>query len=151
MAYRKRIKITKGVNLNISGKGVGISVGVKGARIGIGPRGIKSTVSIPGTGFYKTTTHTSLGKGKSNNTKKPTISGSIKKVESIEKISPDKILSQQKVSRKLFNILGIITLILGLFTLVVGAGIFFIIFSIICFVFSNTLKNEINKSESHKI
>jgi hypothetical protein len=52
MAFRfsKRIKIAKGINLNLSKSGIGMSAGVKGFRVGAGPRGARVTGSIPGTG-----------------------------------------------------------------------------------------------------
>lgn len=53
--FSKRIKIVKGVNLNLSKSGVGVSAGVKGLRVGTGPRGTRTTVSIPGTGISHTT------------------------------------------------------------------------------------------------
>ena len=51
LRLQKRVKIAKGVNLNLSKKGVGISFGVKGAHVGIGPRGVRTSVGIPGTGI----------------------------------------------------------------------------------------------------
>ena len=55
MAFRfnKRIKIAKGVNLNLSKSGIGMSAGVKGMRVGAGPRGTRVTASVPGTGISK--------------------------------------------------------------------------------------------------
>ncbi len=51
LRFSKRIKIAKGINLNLSKSGIGMSVGVKGARFGVGPRGTRVTTSIPGTGI----------------------------------------------------------------------------------------------------
>ena len=55
MAFRfsKRIKIAKGINLNLSKSGIGMSAGVKGLRVGTGPRGGRVTASLPGTGISK--------------------------------------------------------------------------------------------------
>ncbi len=51
--FRKRIKICKGVNLNLSKSGLGLSVGTKGCRYSINTSGRKTaTVGIPGTGIY---------------------------------------------------------------------------------------------------
>lgn len=50
--FRRRIKIGKGVNLNISKSGVGISGGVRGLRAGAGPKGAYRSMGIPGTGLY---------------------------------------------------------------------------------------------------
>ncbi len=53
--FRKRIKICKGVSLNINKNSVGLSVGTKGARYSINSNGRKTaTVGIPGTGLYYT-------------------------------------------------------------------------------------------------
>lgn len=49
--FGKRIKICKGVNLNLSSSGVGLSVGPKGFKVSTGPRGTRATISIPGTGI----------------------------------------------------------------------------------------------------
>ena len=55
LQFRKRIKICKGVNLNISKTGVGVSVGTKGARYSMHSSGRRTaTVGIPGTGLYYT-------------------------------------------------------------------------------------------------
>lgn len=47
----KRIKLAKGLNMNLSKKGIGFSFGGKGGRIGIGPTGIRSSVFLPGSGI----------------------------------------------------------------------------------------------------
>ncbi len=55
LQFRKRIKLCKGVNLNLSKTGVGISVGTRGARYSMHSSGRKTaTVGIPGTGLYYT-------------------------------------------------------------------------------------------------
>lgn len=55
LQFRKRIKICKGVNLNLSKTGVGISVGTKGARYSMHSNGRRTaTFGIPGTGLYYT-------------------------------------------------------------------------------------------------
>lgn len=53
MGYRfsRRIRICKGVHLNVSKSGVGISLGVRGASISTGPRGTYINTGIPGTGI----------------------------------------------------------------------------------------------------
>lgn len=66
LQFRKRIKICKGVNLNISKTGVGVSVGTKGARYSMHSSGRRTaTVGLPGTGLYYT-------KNLSNSKKKDT-------------------------------------------------------------------------------
>ena len=50
--FRKRIKIVKGVHLNISKSGTSLSVGPRGAKVTIGKKGAYANVGIPGTGLY---------------------------------------------------------------------------------------------------
>jgi len=49
--YSRRIRICKGVHLNVSKSGIGISLGVRGASISTGPRGTYINTGIPGTGI----------------------------------------------------------------------------------------------------
>jgi hypothetical protein len=49
--FRKSLKITKGLKLNVSKSGISTSIGGKGASLNIGKRGIRKTVGIPGTGI----------------------------------------------------------------------------------------------------
>lgn len=49
--YQKRIKICKGLHLNVSKSGIGISLGIRGASISMGPRGTYTNIGIPGTGL----------------------------------------------------------------------------------------------------
>lgn len=53
--FRKRVKIAKGVNLNLSKSGIGVSVGGKGLSASTGKRGTYINTSIPGTGISKRT------------------------------------------------------------------------------------------------
>ena len=50
--FRKRIKIVKGVHLNVSKSGTSLSVGPRGAKVTIGKKGVYANVGIPGTGLY---------------------------------------------------------------------------------------------------
>ena len=50
--FRKRIKIVKGLHLNISKSGTSLSVGPRGANVTIGKKGAYANVGIPGTGLY---------------------------------------------------------------------------------------------------
>jgi hypothetical protein len=52
MAFRKRIKIAKGLNLNLSGSGLSLSAGVRGASATFGKNGTYLNTGIPGTGLY---------------------------------------------------------------------------------------------------
>lgn len=53
MAFRKRIKIAKGLHLNLSGSGFGIGHRIiPGLSFGLNKNGIYCYTSIPGTGFY---------------------------------------------------------------------------------------------------
>lgn len=51
MRFQKRIKVAKGVSLNLSKSGTSLSFGGSGSTINVGPRGTYSTMSIPGTGI----------------------------------------------------------------------------------------------------
>ena len=57
LMFRKRIRIAKGVYLNIGKKGVSASVGVPGARVTLGKDRVTTSAGIPGTGLYDRTTH----------------------------------------------------------------------------------------------
>ena len=50
--FRKRIKIAKGIHLNVSKSGTSLSVGPRGAKVTIGKKGVYANVGIPGTGLY---------------------------------------------------------------------------------------------------
>lgn len=49
--FYRRIRICKGVHLNVSKSGVGISLGMRGASISTGPRGQYVHLGVPGTGL----------------------------------------------------------------------------------------------------
>ncbi|ERF61744.1 PF14020 family protein [Treponema socranskii subsp. socranskii VPI DR56BR1116 = ATCC 35536] len=51
LRYHKRIKICKGLYLNVSKSGVGLSLGQRGASLSVGSRGTYSNLGIPGTGI----------------------------------------------------------------------------------------------------
>jgi hypothetical protein len=55
LRFARRIKIAKGLNLNISKSGLGLSVGARGASISMGPKGTHLNTGIPGTGISKRT------------------------------------------------------------------------------------------------
>ncbi|MBN1120750.1 MAG: DUF4236 domain-containing protein [Anaerolineae bacterium] len=52
MEFRRRIRIAKGIYLNLSKHGIGFSVGPKGLHYSTGPSGEHVTAGIPGTGLY---------------------------------------------------------------------------------------------------
>lgn len=52
MAYRKRIKIAKGLSVNLSGSGASLTLGRKGTSVNIGKKGTYLNTGIPGTGIY---------------------------------------------------------------------------------------------------
>jgi len=60
MAFRfwRRVRIAKGVTLNISKGGISTSFGPRGAKYTVGRRGQRTTMGLPGTGLFYTT-HTS--------------------------------------------------------------------------------------------
>jgi hypothetical protein len=49
--FSRRIKIAKGLRLNVSKSGLGLSVGGRGASYSLGPRGLYGNFGIPGTGL----------------------------------------------------------------------------------------------------
>jgi hypothetical protein len=58
--FSRRIKIAKGLRLNVSKSGLGLSVGGRGTSFSVGPRGSYSNLGIPGTGL---SVRTKLGGG----------------------------------------------------------------------------------------
>lgn len=52
MRYRKRVKIAKGIYVNLSGSGASLSMGVRGASVTAGKKGTYLNTGIPGTGIY---------------------------------------------------------------------------------------------------
>lgn len=55
MRYRKRIRIMKGLTLNLSKSGVSMTAGVPGMSVNTGRRGTYLNTGIPGTGLYDRT------------------------------------------------------------------------------------------------
>ena len=51
LRYRKQIRVTDGVKLNISKSGLSTSIGKPGATVNLSSRGTRATVGIPGTGL----------------------------------------------------------------------------------------------------
>lgn len=51
LRFRKSIKISKGVRINISKTGTSLSLGSRGATVNIGKKGVRGTVGLPGTGL----------------------------------------------------------------------------------------------------
>ncbi len=52
--FYRRIRLTKGITLNISKTGFSISLGRRGFHITFGKKGIRITTGIPKTGLYST-------------------------------------------------------------------------------------------------
>lgn len=68
LSFRKSIKISDVIRLNLSKSGVGVSFGKKGLRYSISPKGRHTlTVGIPGTGIYYRK-HISIPKNKIKDT-----------------------------------------------------------------------------------
>jgi hypothetical protein len=56
--FRKRIRLFKGVWINLSKKGGSLSMGGHGATTNVSRRGVRDTFSLPGTGItYQTKTY----------------------------------------------------------------------------------------------
>ena len=51
LQIRKRVKLAKGMCLDLSQSDVSMSVGTKGTRMTIGNRGVTESVGLPGTGI----------------------------------------------------------------------------------------------------
>jgi hypothetical protein len=53
--FRKRIRLGKGIWINLSKKGGSLSVGGRGATMNVSKKGVRDTFSVPGTGIsYQT-------------------------------------------------------------------------------------------------
>jgi len=46
----RRIRLARGIHLNLSKSGASLSLGTPGATLNVGPAGIRSTLGVPGTG-----------------------------------------------------------------------------------------------------
>lgn len=70
MGFRffRRIKIARGLTLNLSKSGGSLSVGRRGARYTMGSRGRRTTFGIPGTGLFYTTTSSGSSKKRKRGT-----------------------------------------------------------------------------------
>lgn len=55
MKFRKKIKILKGVTLNISTSDISLTIGIKGLNVNISRKGVYLNTSLPGTGLYDRT------------------------------------------------------------------------------------------------
>lgn len=53
LRFRKRIKLFKGVYLNVSNSGMSATIGARGASVNIGKRGAYLNIGIPHTGLYE--------------------------------------------------------------------------------------------------
>lgn len=69
MRFRKRIKIVKGLNLNVSKSGLSLSVGGKGLSTTVGTKGVYVNYGIPGTGLYDRKKLSISNKNKNNRQK----------------------------------------------------------------------------------
>ena len=57
LRFQKRIRIFKGLTINLSKTGASLSVGGRGATVNFSKRGTKTTVGIPGSGLSYSTLH----------------------------------------------------------------------------------------------
>jgi Protein of unknown function (DUF4236) len=51
LRFQKRIRLFKGLTVNLSKSGVSWTAGIPGFRINVGQRGVKKTIGIPGSGL----------------------------------------------------------------------------------------------------
>jgi hypothetical protein len=70
--FSKRIKIAKGLSLNLSKSGLGLSIGGRGASTAFGPRGLSAGVGIPGSGLSYRKTFSFASKTGSRSTRPTT-------------------------------------------------------------------------------
>ena len=66
MRFRKRVKIAKGLNLNVSKSGLSLSAGGKGLSTTVGTKGAYVNYGIPGTGVYNRKKLSISSKNKNN-------------------------------------------------------------------------------------
>jgi hypothetical protein len=52
MRYRNRVRIAKGLYVNLSGSGASLSIGTRGASVTFGKKGTYLNTGLPGTGLY---------------------------------------------------------------------------------------------------
>src|SRR5438552_16305367 len=55
--FYRRVRLFRGVSVNLSRFGPSLSVGVRGAHVTLGRRGVTKTVGLPGTGVFYTSRH----------------------------------------------------------------------------------------------
>ena len=75
MRFRRRVKIMKGLSLNLSNSGLSLTAGVKGASINFGKRGTFLNTGIPGTGLYNRTQIDSTSTTQNSTRNKPIPTG----------------------------------------------------------------------------
>ena len=51
LRFQKRIRLFKGLTINLSKTGTSVSIGGRGATVNLSKRGTRTTVGIPGTGI----------------------------------------------------------------------------------------------------
>ncbi|WP_297443256.1 DUF4236 domain-containing protein [Acidocella sp.] len=51
LRFRRRIRLAKGLYVNLSKSGSSLSIGGHGATVNIGKHGVRETVGLPGTGL----------------------------------------------------------------------------------------------------
>jgi hypothetical protein len=61
LRFQKRIRIFKGLTINLSKTGASLSVGGRGATVNFSKRGTKTTVGLPGSGISYSTLHKDSG------------------------------------------------------------------------------------------
>ena len=58
--FRKRIRLAKGLYLNLSKRGGSLSIGSRDATTNISKKGVRDTFSLPGTGISYQTKHVGI-------------------------------------------------------------------------------------------
>jgi hypothetical protein len=61
LRYQRRIRIARGVSLNLNKRSITTTIGHRAAHFTVGPKGTRTTVGIPGTGLSYTSYRRTLG------------------------------------------------------------------------------------------
>ena len=123
MGFRffKRIRLAKGITMNLSKSGASVSLGPRGAKFTLGRRGARSTIGLPGTGMYYTTTSSWAHKGKTASPARPAPPAAFRShpgptvpasADSRESETSDSQTPSQRRGAALLWVLGIIVVIL---------------------------------------
>lgn len=116
LRFRKKIKVSKGVHVNLNKKSVGISFGTKGFRHTINTKGRKTTtVSAPGTGLSY-----SFTSGSSTKSSKPESNREKSSAKPVSTKTADTPKESRPMASEDYKGIAFILAFLGIFALVAG-------------------------------